>query len=80
MKPLILNSPESMVKVRVMTLKDYSEQTFKTLHKVGVLHVEEAKELGPADKGAIESQRKEVSELRTFVSNMLSYITEKQQV
>ena len=38
--PIIINSPESMVKVRVVTLKDYSEQTLKTLHKVGVLHVE----------------------------------------
>jgi len=80
MMPLILNSPESMVKVRVMTLKDYSEQTFKTLHKVGVLHVEAGKELKPVDKAAVESQQKEASELLTFVGNMLSYITEKQQV
>jgi len=80
MTPLILNSPESMVKVRVITLKDYSEPTFKTLHKLGVLHVEESRELKPVDKAAVESQHKEASELLTFVGNMLSYITEKQQV
>ncbi len=80
MTPLILNSPESMVKVRVITLKDYSEPTFKTLHKLGVLHIEESRELKPVDKAAVESQHKEASELLTFVGNMLSYITEKQQV
>jgi len=80
MIPLILNSPESMVKVRVITLKDYSEPTFKTLHKLGVLHIEESRELKPVDKAAVESQHKEASELLTFVGNMLSYITEKQQV
>ena len=80
MTPLILNSPESMVKVRVITLKDYSEPTFKTLHKLGVLHVEESKELTPVDKAAVESQQKEASELLTLVGNMLSHITEKQQV
>jgi len=80
MTPLILNSPEPMVKVRVITLKDYSEPTFKTLHKLGVLHIEESKELKPIDKAAVESQQKEASELLTLVGNMLSHITEKQQV
>jgi len=80
MRSLILNSPESMVKVRVITLKDYSEPTFKTLHKLGVLHVEESKELSPVDKAAVERQQKEASQLLTFVGNMLSYIGEKQQV
>lgn len=80
MKPVILNLPEAMTRVRIITLKDYSEPTLKALHRVGVLHVEEGKELQPIDREAIESQRREVSELRTFVTNMLSYITEKEQV
>jgi len=80
MRSLILNSPESMVKVRVITLKDYSEPTFKTFHKLGVLHIEESKELQPVDKAGIERQQKEASELLTFVGSMLSYITGKQQV
>jgi len=80
MIPVILNSPEPMVNVRVITLKDYSEQTLKTLHRVGVLHVEQGEELQPVDRAAIESQQKEVSELSAFVSDLLGYITEKQRV
>jgi len=80
MIPVVLSSPESMVKVRVITLKDYSEQALKTLHKVGVLHVEQGEELRPIDKAAIESQQKEVSELSAFVGDILGYITEKQEV
>jgi len=57
MIPVVLSSPESMVKVRVITLKDYSEQALKTLHKVGVLHVEQGEELNPVDKAAIDSQQ-----------------------
>ncbi|GAF82797.1 unnamed protein product, partial [marine sediment metagenome] len=80
MIPGILTSPQPMVKVRVITLKDYSEQTLKTLHKVGVLHVEQGEELKPVDKVAIEEQRKEVGELSAFVDDVLGYITEEQQV
>jgi V/A-type H+-transporting ATPase subunit I len=69
-----------MVKVRVITLKDYSEPTFKTLHKLGVFHIEESKELPPIDKAAVERQQKEASQLLTIVGNMLGYISEKQQV
>jgi len=80
MTAVILNSPEAMTRVRVITLKDYSELTLKALHKVGVVHVEEGKELEPVDRAAIERQQKEISELRAFVSSMLSYITDKEQV
>jgi len=80
MIPGILSSPQPMVKVRVITLKDYSEQTLKTLHKVGVLHVEQGEELKPIDKAAIEDQRKQVGELSSFINDVLGYVTEKQQV
>ncbi len=80
MIPLILNNPEPMVKVRVMTVKDYSEKTLKTLHGIGVLHIEEGKELKPVDKTAIELERREVSELLSFVDNVLSYIPQDEQV
>jgi len=56
MIPGILSSPQPMVKVRVITLKDYSEQTLKTLHRVGVLHVEQGEGLKPIDKAAIEER------------------------
>lgn len=80
MLPGILTSPQPMVKVRVITLKDYSEQALKTLHRVGVLHVERGEELKPIDKAAIEDQRKEVGELYAFVDDVLGYVTEKQEV
>jgi len=80
MIPLILNNPESMVKVRVMTMKDYSEKALKTLHRIGVLHIEESKELKPLDKAVIEREQREVSELLTFVDNVLSYIPQKERV
>jgi len=80
MKAILYNFPEEMRRVRVITLSDDSEAAFKTLHKMGVLHVEEGKELKPVDRAAIENKQKEVSELLTFISGMLSYITEKEQV
>ncbi len=80
MKPILYNSPEAMRRVRVITLSDYSEVALKTLHKMGVLHVEEGKELKPVDRAAIESKQREVAELLTFIGGMLSYITEKEQV
>jgi len=80
MIPLVLNTPESMVKMRVMTVKDHSEKTLKTLHRIGVLHIEEGKELKPADREAIEQERGEVSELLTFVDNVLGYLPQEELV
>jgi len=42
MIPIIVNTPAPMAKVRVVTTKDYSTETLKTLHTAGVLHVEES--------------------------------------
>ena len=80
MIPLILNTPESMAKVRVITMRDDSEKTLKALHRVGVLHVEASEELKPVDRAAIEHERSEVSELSTYVNNVLDYIPEKEKV
>jgi len=78
--PILLSSPETMSKVRVITLKEYSEQVLKTLHKVGVLHIERSEELAPVGREALEKQQKEVNELLTFVNDVLGYVTEKQEV
>jgi len=80
MIPLILNTPESMAKVRVITMRDDSEETLKALHRVGVLHVEASEELKPVDRAAIEHERSEVNELLTYVNNVLDYIPEKEKV
>ncbi|MDD5037712.1 MAG: V-type ATPase 116kDa subunit family protein [Dehalococcoidales bacterium] len=80
MIPLFVNNPEPMVKVRVIIPRDYSEPALKTLHKIGVLHVEESKELKPVDKAAIELEHKEVGELLTFIDDVLSYLPQGTRV
>ncbi len=80
MIPLVLNSPEPMLKVRVVTAKDYSNKALKTLHRVGVLHVEESAELRPIDREAIEHERREVGELLTAIDDVLAYIPKGERV
>ncbi len=80
MIPLVLNSPEPMLKVRVVTAKDYSNRALKTLHRVGVLHVEQSTELRPIDREAIEHERREVEELLTAIDDVLAYIPQGERV
>lgn len=80
MIPLIVNTPDPMVKVRVMTAKDYSTKTLKTLHSAGVLHVEESKELKPIDKEAIERERRKIGELLTSINDVLAYVPKGERV
>jgi V/A-type H+-transporting ATPase subunit I len=63
-----------MAKVRVVTTKDYSTRTLKTLHTIGVLHVEESQELKPVDREAIEGERRRVGELLAGINDILAYI------
>ena len=74
MIPVVVNTPDPMIKVRVMTPKDYSTKTLKALHTAGVLHVEESEELKPVDKEAIEQERREIGELLTSINDILAYI------
>lgn len=74
MIPLIVNTPDPMVKVRVVIPKDYSTKTLKTLHSAGVLHVEESEELKPVDKEAIEEQRTRIDKLLTGIDGVLAYV------
>jgi V/A-type H+-transporting ATPase subunit I len=80
MVPLIVNTSDPMAKVRVVTTKDYSTKTLKTLHKIGVLHVEESEELKPIDKEAIEVERREIGELLTSINEILDYIPKGERV
>jgi len=74
MVPLIVNTSDPMSKVRVVTAKDYSTKTLKTLHATGVLHVEESEELEPVDREAIEGERRKIGELLTGINEILAYI------
>jgi V/A-type H+-transporting ATPase subunit I len=80
MIPLIVNTSDPMAKVRVVTTKDYSTKTLKTLHTVGVLHVEESEELKPIDKETIEGERREIGELLTSINDILAYIPKGERV
>jgi len=80
MIPLIVNTSDPMAKVRVVTTKDYSTKTLKTLHTIGVLHVEESEELKPVDKEAIEGERRKISELLTSINDILAYLPKGERV
>jgi len=74
MPPLIVNTSDPMAKVRVVTTRDYSAKTLKALHAAGVLHVEESEELQPVDRAAIERERREIAELLTGITDVLSHV------
>ena len=80
MKPVIVNSPDPMVKVRVMTTKDCSTKALKTLHRLGVLHVEESDELKPVDREAVERERRQVGELLRDIGDVLACIPKGEKV
>ena len=80
MPPLIVNTPDPMAKVRVMTTKDHSTETLMTLRSAGVLHVEESEELKPIDKEAIERERRKIGELLTSINDVLAYIPKGERV
>jgi V/A-type H+-transporting ATPase subunit I len=80
MVPLIVNTSDPVAKVRVVTIKDYSTKTLKTLHTVGVLHVEESEELKPMDKEAIEGERRKIGELLTNINDILAYLPKGERV
>ena len=75
MIPILINTSEPMVKVRVVTVKDYSSKTLSLLQNLGVLHVEEATELSPIDKAAIDNRRSDVRKALTVCEAILGNLT-----
>ena len=76
----IMSTSEPMHKVRMIALKDTTEESLKALQRAGVLHVEESKELRPIDKVAIEQERSEIRKSFNYVENLLAFIPEKEEV
>ncbi|MCK9358155.1 MAG: V-type ATP synthase subunit I [Dehalococcoidia bacterium] len=76
----IVNSPEPMSRMRVITSRDRTAHALKVLQKSGVLHVEESTELKPADLDAIEKERRQVSELLTGIEDVLKSVPAEQVV
>ncbi len=80
MAPFLVNTARPMAKMRVVTVRDDSERTLKTLQSIGVLDVEESKELEPANRTAIEQEHREVNELLTYITRILSYLPQQDNI
>jgi len=76
-KPIFLNTPDPMVRTRIVTTKDNSTKALKTLHRIGALHIEESEELKPIDREAIGNERAQVAELLATINNILIYMPEE---
>ena len=74
MIPIFINYPEEMLRVRVAALKDGSSAALADLQKLGVLHVEEAKELSPPEVEEITSRkqrtRRAVQEINEILDSL----------
>ena len=74
MVPIFINYPEEMLRVRVAALKDSSSAALADLQKLGVLHVEEAKELSPPEVEEITSRkqrtRRAVQEINEILDSL----------
>ena len=78
--PLLLNAPEPMARMRVVTTRDRSDAALKTLHEEGVLHVEQSEELKPVERAAVDGARNRVNESLKYINEILSYIPQKEKV
>ena len=74
MIPLLINTPETMFKIRVVTAKDAAEETLERLQAIGVLHIEEPQELDPADITAIEKKRNLIRKISVNINDILSHV------
>jgi V/A-type H+-transporting ATPase subunit I len=80
MIPILVNTSEPMLKVKIVTVKDYSPQTLSLLQKLGVLHVEEASDLSPIDRAAIENELNELRKGLTFINSVLELLAGERTV
>lgn len=78
--PLIVNLPEPMFKLKVVTVKDSFEQALSVLQETGVLHIEEAKELSPVEREAVEERRAQVRRALTAVQDVLASLPGEREV
>jgi len=76
----IVNTPEPMSRLRVVTSSDLAGKALKVLQKAGVLHAEESSELQPVDRESIEKERRQASELLSSIDDALKYVPADQVV
>ena len=80
MIPLLINTPETMYKIRVVTARDASAKTLEHLQAIGVLHIEEPHELDPADMTAAEEKRTLIRRISVNINDILSYVKGEHKV
>jgi len=80
MIPLLINTPETMFKIRVVTARDASEKTLERLQAIGVLHIEEPQELDPADLVTVEEKRNLIRKISVNINDILSYVRGEHKV
>jgi V/A-type H+-transporting ATPase subunit I len=80
MIPLLINTPETMYKVRVVAARDASGETLEYLQTLGVLHIEEPHELEPADITAAEEKRNLIRKISVNINDILSYVRGEHKV
>jgi V/A-type H+/Na+-transporting ATPase subunit I len=71
---LILNTPEPMWRMRVLTVKEQAASTLIALHRAGVLHPDEGTALGPIDRNRIEHDRGVVLSLLGIIDEVLAHV------
>lgn len=74
MIPLIINRPEKMRKVRLISIKDYTERTLAELKKAGILHIETASELDPMDRAALNRDRSLIRQTLLAIGDVVSLV------
>ncbi len=80
MPSFLINTTETMARVRVIALKEHASAVLASLQKLGVLHVETSQELRPMDRAALEARRAEVRELLGFVDGILAWAPPEKSV
>ncbi|MBN2297100.1 MAG: hypothetical protein JXM72_00820 [Deltaproteobacteria bacterium] len=80
MIPLIINSPESMYKVRLASLRDDISDTLIDLQSAGMLQVEPAGELTEEEKESIIHRKEQSSAALLRIQDILSGLTSAREV
>ncbi len=80
MVPIFINTPEEMVKLRIITLRDLSEEALSHLQEIGLLHIEEAEEPEQADKATIERDKNRVNTALSSINDILNCLREEREV
>ncbi|MFU8897183.1 MAG: V-type ATP synthase subunit I [Gammaproteobacteria bacterium] len=76
----IVTTPEPMWRMHVLTAKDQAERALAALHRVGVLHPEQAEALEHVERAAIERERSAVNSLLGDIEDVLAYVPQDETV